>query len=144
MVFDNGREVVHWATSLPSVDTQHVYPSARSGGSIRTDHPFPRLALECEWLAGAAACGAPGYPVTGGISLTPMSFLGPLSPPPSPQGRRWAPPTWDRPSEGPLPAFVDALMHQNEDVVVATSYVPRRVLWFALICLTLLWMLGAR
>ena len=44
-----------------------------------------------------------------------MSFFEPLPPAPPPAERRWAPPAWDRPSEGTLPAFfpVGELLHRN-------------------------------
>jgi hypothetical protein len=45
-----------------------------------------------------------------------VNFFEPLPLPPQPTERRWAPPAWDRPSEGTLPATlpVDALLRQGE------------------------------
>jgi len=50
-----------------------------------------------------------------------MSFFEPLPPPPPEREQQWAPPAWDRPSEGILPAAlpVNALLYQNDDVAVA-------------------------
>jgi hypothetical protein len=50
-----------------------------------------------------------------------MSFFEPLPPPPSAEEQKWAPPAWDRPSEGVLPELfaVNALLHQNDDVAIA-------------------------
>lgn len=50
-----------------------------------------------------------------------MSFFEPLPPPPEPSEREWAPPAWDRPSEGTLPATlaVDAVLGQEENALVA-------------------------
>jgi hypothetical protein len=50
-----------------------------------------------------------------------MSFFEPLPPPLDPvqRQRMWAPPAWDRPSEGTLPATlaVDALLDRSDDAV---------------------------
>ena len=48
-----------------------------------------------------------------------MTFFEPLPPPILPSQRAWAPPAWDRPSEGTLPATlaIDALLHEDEDSV---------------------------
>jgi hypothetical protein len=37
-----------------------------------------------------------------------------------PRGRQWAPPLWDRPSEGTIPAVlaVNEVVHQSDDAVV--------------------------
>ena len=53
-----------------------------------------------------------------------VSFFDPLPPTPEPPARQWAPPAWDRPSEGTLPATVavDAVLEQNEDIVVALTH----------------------
>jgi hypothetical protein len=53
-----------------------------------------------------------------------MSFFEPLPTPPQPPARQWAPPAWDRPSEGTLPATlaVDAVLEQSEDIVVALTH----------------------
>lgn len=55
-----------------------------------------------------------------------MPFFEPLPPEPgfAAHERRWAPPAWDRPSEGTLPAViaVDALVHQNDDVAIAVDH----------------------
>jgi hypothetical protein len=50
-----------------------------------------------------------------------VSFFEPLPPPPEPSEREWAPPAWDRPSEGTLPATlaVDAVLGQEENALVA-------------------------
>jgi hypothetical protein len=50
-----------------------------------------------------------------------VSFFEPLPPPPEPTERQWAPPAWDRPSEGTLPATlaVDAVLGQEENALVA-------------------------
>lgn len=50
-----------------------------------------------------------------------MSFFEPIPPPPEPSERQWAPPAWDRPSEGTLPATLalDAVLGQEENAVVA-------------------------
>ena len=49
-----------------------------------------------------------------------MSFFEPLPPPPPERARQWAPPSWDRPSEGTLPAIVPVgeVVHRTDDVVV--------------------------
>ena len=52
-----------------------------------------------------------------------VSFFEPLPPPPPPQRdgeHRWAPPIWDRPSEGTLPALlpVGEIVHQGEVVAI--------------------------
>jgi hypothetical protein len=57
-----------------------------------------------------------------------VPFFEPLPPEPEfsePQGREWAPPLWDRPSEGVLPAIVPItqVVHQSEDVVLAVDCV---------------------
>jgi hypothetical protein len=49
-----------------------------------------------------------------------MSFFEPM-PTPEPQApRHWAPPAWDRPSEGTLPAIIPVgeIVHRGENVVV--------------------------
>jgi hypothetical protein len=50
-----------------------------------------------------------------------VSFFEPLPPIPDPSQREWAPPAWDRPSEGTLPATLalDAVLGQEEDAIVA-------------------------
>lgn len=50
-----------------------------------------------------------------------VSFFEPLPPPQEPSERQWAPPAWDRPSEGTLPATlaVDAVLGREENAVVA-------------------------
>jgi hypothetical protein len=50
-----------------------------------------------------------------------MSFFEPLPPQPEPAERKWAPPAWDRPSEGTLPATlaVNAVLGREERAVVA-------------------------
>lgn len=49
-----------------------------------------------------------------------MSFFEPMPPPPPPSAREWAPPLWDRPSEGVLPAVipVNALLHRGDAVAI--------------------------
>ena len=56
-----------------------------------------------------------------GVLCFAMSFFEPLPPPPEPSERQWAPPAWDRPSEGTLPATlaVDAVLGHEENAVVA-------------------------
>ena len=53
-----------------------------------------------------------------------MRFFEPLPPPPEPADRQWAPPAWDRPSEGSLPATLalDAVLSREEDAVVAIPH----------------------
>jgi len=53
-----------------------------------------------------------------------MSFFEPLPPPPPPAARRWAPPAWDRPSEGTLPAFlpIGELLHRDDAVAVTLEH----------------------
>jgi hypothetical protein len=53
-----------------------------------------------------------------------MSFFEPLPPPPQPPARQWAPPAWDRPSEGTLPATlaVDAVLQQTGDIALALTH----------------------
>jgi hypothetical protein len=48
-----------------------------------------------------------------------VTFFEPLPPPILPSQRVWAPPAWDRPSEGTLPATlaIDALLQEDEDSV---------------------------
>lgn len=50
-----------------------------------------------------------------------MSFFEPLLPSPEPSERQWAPPAWDRPSEGTLPTTlaVNAVLTKEEAAVVA-------------------------
>ena len=47
-------------------------------------------------------------------------FFEPLPPEPTAQERKWAPPLWDRPSEGTIPALlaVNEIVHESEDAVV--------------------------
>ena len=47
-------------------------------------------------------------------------FFEPLPPEPTPEERKWAPPLWDRPSEGTIPAVlaVNEIVHESEDAVV--------------------------
>lgn len=49
-------------------------------------------------------------------------FFEPLPPQPTPeqQLRQWSPPTWDRPSEGTIPAMlaVNRVIHEGDDAVV--------------------------
>lgn len=49
-----------------------------------------------------------------------MTFFEPLPPESPPQARQWAPPAWDRPSEGTLPAtlIIDTLVHRTEEAAV--------------------------
>ena len=53
-----------------------------------------------------------------------MSFFEPLPPPPPPREHRWAPPAWDRPSEGTLPAVVPVgeIVHRGDVVVVEIEH----------------------
>jgi hypothetical protein len=53
-----------------------------------------------------------------------VTFFEPLPPPREPSELRWAPPAWDRPSEGTLPSTlrVDALLSQDENAVVSIPY----------------------
>lgn len=48
-----------------------------------------------------------------------MSFFEPAPPPPPQPPRQWAPPLWDRPSEGTVPATVpvDEIVHRSADSV---------------------------
>jgi hypothetical protein len=52
------------------------------------------------------------------------SFFEPLPPPPPERPRAWAPPAWDRPSEGTLPAIVPVgeIVHRGDDVVVSLDH----------------------
>jgi len=55
-----------------------------------------------------------------------MSFFEPLPPPPPPGSTpEWSPPSWDRPSEGTLPAIVPVgeVVHRSEGVVVEVEHV---------------------
>jgi hypothetical protein len=53
-----------------------------------------------------------------------MSFFEPFPPPPPPGEHRWAPPAWDRPSEGTLPAIVPVgeIVHRGDVVVVEIDH----------------------
>ncbi len=53
-----------------------------------------------------------------------MSFFEPLPPEPPPRERQWAPPLWDSPSEGTIPAVmaVNELVHQSDDAVLVIEY----------------------
>jgi hypothetical protein len=53
-----------------------------------------------------------------------VTFFEPLPPPRAPEERRWAPPAWDRPSEGTLSSTltVDALLSQDENAVVSIPH----------------------
>jgi hypothetical protein len=53
-----------------------------------------------------------------------VNFFDPLPPPPQPEELRWAPPAWDRPSEGTLPSTltVDAVLSQDDAAVVSIPY----------------------
>jgi len=54
-----------------------------------------------------------------------MSFFEPLPAPAPEDVGRWAPPVWDRPSEGTLPAIVPIgeIVHRRDDVVVELDHV---------------------
>ena len=49
------------------------------------------------------------------------TFFQPLPPERPPSEHAWAPPVWDRPSEGTLPRLlaINAVVHENDDAVVA-------------------------
>jgi hypothetical protein len=49
-----------------------------------------------------------------------MSFFEPEPPPSEPLRHQWAPPAWDRPSEGTVPWLVpvNAIIHQTADVII--------------------------
>jgi len=53
-----------------------------------------------------------------------MSFFEPLPPPPPQTARQWAPPAWDRPSEGTLPTNipVNEIVHRSEIAVVELEH----------------------
>jgi hypothetical protein len=53
-----------------------------------------------------------------------MSFFEPPPPPPPERERRWAPPLWDRPSEGTLPALVPVgeIVHRGDDMVAEIQH----------------------
>jgi hypothetical protein len=53
-----------------------------------------------------------------------VTFFEPLPPPRQPAERRWAPPAWDRPSEGTLPSTLtlDAVLSQDENAVVSIPH----------------------
>ncbi len=53
-----------------------------------------------------------------------MAFFEPLPPEPAPQQRVWAPPLWDRPSEGIIPAVlaVNEVVHRSDNAVVTVDY----------------------
>jgi hypothetical protein len=52
-----------------------------------------------------------------------VSFFDPLPPEPPPVEGQWAPPAWDRPSEGTRPALlpVNAVIHQTDGAVIAVE-----------------------
>jgi hypothetical protein len=60
-------------------------------------------------------------PRRGQYHVQAVSFFEPLRPEPPRPERHWAPPAWDRPSEGTLPAIlpVGAVVHQTDTVTVA-------------------------
>jgi hypothetical protein len=59
--------------------------------------------------------------VLGPVPCRAVSFFEPLPPEPPRPERHWAPPAWDRPSEGTLPAIVPvgAVVYQTDSVAVA-------------------------